>query len=111
MNFASLRESALVDELRKGHIGVLPTDTVYGLVARAQDKQAAERILSVKGRKYKPGTLIASNTGQLIELGIKPRYLKAVEHFWPGAISVVLPFPPELDYLHSVATSFPVRIP
>jgi len=107
----TLNDGTLTGLLKSGAVGVLPTDTVYGLVACASLPEAASRVLEVKGRPYKPGTLIAADADQLIDLGIKARYIKAVEQFWPGAISVVVPMGPELDYLHSGAYSLPIRIP
>ncbi len=95
-----------------GAIGVIPTDTVYGLVARAADKEAVARLYALKSRENKPGTLIAANIEQLEELGLKHRYLKAVEQFWPGAVSVIIPAAdPALAYLHQGKMSLAVRIP
>ena len=92
-----------------GSIGVIPTDTVYGLVARAADEAAVQRLFTVKKRDHKPGTIIAASIEQLAELGIKIRYLKAVEQFWPGAVSVQIPYQP--DYLSQDTSSLAVRIP
>ena len=94
-----------------GTIGVLPTDTVYGVVARAQDQEAVRRLYELKSREHKPGTLIAADTGQLESLGLQHRYLAAVAHYWPGAVSVVVPCGPELAYLHQGVGSLAVRIP
>jgi L-threonylcarbamoyladenylate synthase len=95
-------------------IGVIPTDTVYGLVARAMDKAAVARLYRLKNRAAagKPGTIIAANLEQLETLGLKRRYLKAVEQFWPGAVSVVIPAAdPALSYLHQGQQTLAVRIP
>lgn len=98
--------------LRPGTIGVIPTDTVYGLVARAADPAAVARLYKLKSRDNKPGTVIAANLEQLESLGLKHRYLKAVEQFWPGAVSVVIPVSnPELKYLHQGKMSLAVRLP
>ena len=94
-----------------GVIGVIPTDTVYGVVARAADQQAVARLYHLKRREAKPGTLIAASMNQLAELGIKLRYLNAVQQFWPGAVSVVIPCGEELQYLHDGLRSLAVRIP
>ena len=95
-----------------GAVGVLPTDTVYGLVARAADQAAVGRLYELKLREGKPGTIIAASIDQLVELGIKYRYLKAVEQFWPGAVSVIIPCAdPNLAYLHLGKQSLAVRIP
>jgi len=98
--------------LRPGAIGVIPTDTVYGLVARADDQAAAARLYQAKDREGKPGTIIAATLEQLENLGLKHRYLKAVEQFWPGAVSVIIPSTdPKLAYLHQGKMSLAVRIP
>jgi tRNA threonylcarbamoyl adenosine modification protein (Sua5/YciO/YrdC/YwlC family) len=95
-----------------GKVGVIPTDTVYGLVARAADQAAVAKLYSLKSRENKPGTLIAATIDQLEALGLKRRYLKAVEQFWPGAVSVVIPVSnPELAYLHQGKLSLAVRLP
>lgn len=94
-----------------GAVGVIATDTVYGVVARAADAEAVARLYAVKSREKKPGTLIAASIDQFAELGIPRRYLKAVEQFWPGAVSVVIPCGDDLFYLHQGLHSLAVRIP
>lgn len=95
-----------------GAVGVMPTDTIYGVVCRAADKTAAERLYKLKAREDKPGTIVAANIEQLVEIGIKRRYLTAVEQFWPGAISVIVPCADQaLTYLHRGKMSLAVRIP
>lgn len=95
-----------------GGLAVIPTDTVYGVVARAADPAAVERLYKLKKREDKPGTIVAAGIQQLEELGLKHRYLTAVEQFWPGAVSVVIPCSdPALKYLHRGQMSLAVRIP
>ena len=98
--------------LKPAAVGVIPTDTVYGLVARAADPVAVERLYAVKKRDAKPGTLIAASIEDLEKIGLKHRYLKAVEQYWPGAVSVIIPAAdPALKYLHRGKMSLAVRIP
>lgn len=94
-----------------GAVGVIPTDTVYGLAARAGDQAAVERLYRLKHRENKPGTLVAATIDQLVNLGIKRRYLSAVSQYWPGAVSVVVPCGADLQYLHQGKFSLAVRIP
>jgi L-threonylcarbamoyladenylate synthase len=95
-----------------GAVGVIPTDTIYGVVARANDKEAVSRLYESKARENKPGTIIAANINQLVELGIKRRYLTAVADYWPGPVSVIIPCSSdELNYLHLGANGLAVRIP
>jgi tRNA threonylcarbamoyl adenosine modification protein (Sua5/YciO/YrdC/YwlC family) len=94
-----------------GAIAVIPTDTVYGVVARAVDQAAVERLYELKHRHQKPGTLVAASIDQFVTLGIPRRYLTAVEQYWPGAISVVIPSGLKLEYLDSGKHSLAIRIP
>ena len=106
--FGSLNEA--VPLLQAGQVGVLPTDTVYGLAARASDPTAVAALYTAKQREQKPGTVIAATIDQLVELGVQRRYLKAVEQFWPNAISIVIPVD-GLDYLDLGKRSLAVRLP
>lgn len=105
-----LSDQKLTDALNAGAVGVIPTDTIYGLACRAANKKAVARIYSLKSRERKPGTLIASSTDQLVDLGVPARYLKAVAHYWPGSISIILPVTPELNYIDS-GLGLAIRIP
>jgi tRNA threonylcarbamoyl adenosine modification protein (Sua5/YciO/YrdC/YwlC family) len=97
--------------LLSGSVGVLPTDTVYGLVTCASNVAAAKLLYGLKSREQKPGTIIAANVGQLEALGLKRRYLKVVEQYWPASLSVVIPCGQDLEYLHQGAGGLAVRIP
>jgi L-threonylcarbamoyladenylate synthase len=91
---------------------VMPTDTVYGLAARAADQEAVKRLYALKQRRDKPGTLIGHDIEQLSGLGLARRYLKAVEQYWPGAVSVIIPLGnSELGYLSQGLPSLAVRVP
>jgi L-threonylcarbamoyladenylate synthase len=107
----TLKDKHLVQVLHEGAIGILPTDTLYGLVCRASDSAAVERLYRLKNRDRKPGTIIASSIEQLASLGIKRRYLTAVAGFWPGPISIVVPTDnPNLAYLDKGKGTLAVRV-
>jgi tRNA threonylcarbamoyl adenosine modification protein (Sua5/YciO/YrdC/YwlC family) len=109
--FSDLNDPALIDIIEKGGVGVLLTDTVYGIVGSALNRPTALRVIDAKGRKYKPGTLVAASVEQLIDLGIKADGVHSAQRFWPGAVSVVLPTEPGLEHLHLGKDSLVVRIP
>jgi L-threonylcarbamoyladenylate synthase len=81
-------------------VGVMPTDTVYGLVARAKDPKAVARLYALKRREHKPGTVIAASVKQLVDLGVDEKYLRQVEHLWPNPVSVETPLGEQLSYMH-----------
>lgn len=96
--------------LLDGGVGVVPTDTVYGIAALASNPVAVERFYALKHREHKPGTIIAASVEQLVELGVKRRYLKAVEHLWPNPLSIVVPVDDNLAYLHVGLGSLAFRV-
>lgn len=108
--YHSLKDHGLLDSFQHGAIGVVPTDTLYGVVCLASDQEAVKRLYALKQRERKPGTVVAASVKQLIELGFKARYLKAVAHYWPGPISVVIPCI-DLSYLHLGVGGVAVRLP
>lgn len=94
----SLLDEDVIAALKNGAVGVLPTDTIYGIVAAAGNPEAVARLYAIKHREHKPGTVVAASIEQLVELGIKRRYLTAAGQFWPGAVSIETPH--QLTYLH-----------
>lgn len=108
--YTKLNDPHVTALLKAGKIGVIPTDTVYGVVCSASNEAAVHALYQAKHRQHKPGTIVAASVDQLVQLGLKPRYLKAVEQFWPGPISVIIPSY-DLHYLHLGKLSVAVRIP
>ena len=102
--------SEAIQILNNGGVGVLATDTIYGLVARAVDQQAVERLYRVKPRESKTGTIIAASARQLIELGVSRYHVAQVEHLWPNPLSIDLPISESLSYLRKGTNSPAVRV-
>lgn len=107
--FKSLSDPNLLKLLQQGAVGVLPTDTIYGIVCQAGNPDAVARLYKIKHRDHKPGTVIAANIDQLEKLGIKRRYLKAVEHLWPNSLSIEIPN--SITYLNQATGRQAFRIP
>jgi len=107
----SLEDKRIYELLKKGAVGILPTDTVYGVVCVASNPEAVAKLYLLKQRHgEKPGTVIAASVKQLVELGVTYRYLKAVEQFWPNPISVIIPIHQPLEYLAQGLSSLPFRV-
>ncbi|MDQ5885917.1 MAG: L-threonylcarbamoyladenylate synthase [Patescibacteria group bacterium] len=107
----TIKDKHLSTMINEGSVGVLPTDTLYGLVCRADNKASVRRLYEIKNRDKKPGTIIAATIGQLVSLGIKKRYLTAIAGYWPGPVSVIIPTDnPDLHYLDMGKGTLAVRI-
>ena len=79
--------------LRDGGLVAVPTETVYGLAARADSDEAVARIFEAKGRPSFNPLIVhvrdAEQARELAEFSEKGGQL-ASEH-WPGPLTVVLP--------------------
>jgi L-threonylcarbamoyladenylate synthase len=95
--------------LRGGGLVALPTETVYGLAARADGEAAIAAIYRAKGRPdFNP--LIVHVTGpeqgqRLAELDDRARLL--AERFWPGPLTMVLPLRPGAPVAAAVTAGLP----
>ena len=75
--------------LRRGAIVVIPTDTVYGIAARADDPEAMARLFELKGRDA--GKSIAVLVGDLGQARtLTTHRLDRFAPFWPGPLTVVV---------------------
>jgi L-threonylcarbamoyladenylate synthase len=108
---AGLADPQLLPLLRTGAIGVLPTDTVYGLVAVAGNQAAVERLYALKPRERQPGTTIAASANQLATLGFPHSSLTSAAPYWPGAVSVEMATDSLPDYLRRSQAHMAARVP
>jgi len=101
--------------LAQGGVGVMPTDTIYGLIGSAFSEKAVERIYKLKGRDTKKPFIILINSVQDLEkFFIFPNMStkKVLAKVWPGKVTVILPCDRnELLYLHRGVGSFAFRVP
>ena len=79
--------------LRDGGLVAVPTETVYGLAARADSEEAVAQIFAAKGRpSFNPLIVHVSDADQARALvAMEPRALALVDRFWPGPLTLVLP--------------------
>lgn len=105
----------IIPLLRRGAVGILATDTIYGLVCLASNKEGVERIYKLKGRdERKPCIILISNKEQLGEFSIKlsKSQKESVAQYWPGPNSLIFPVKKNsLEYLHRGKNSLAFRLP
>lgn len=108
-------DNQAVKILKAGGVGVLLTDTLYGLVGQALNKEAVEKIYKIKGRSEgKPLIILISSIDKLSLFGVKidNQDKKKLEKFWPGAVSIILPCPfKKFEYLHRGTKTLAFRLP
>lgn len=78
--------------LDAGEVVILPTETVYGLAARAENPSAVSKIYDIKGRDFdKPLAVCVKNIAQAKTLAhFDTLSQRLVERYWPGSLTLVL---------------------
>ncbi|MCX6753356.1 MAG: L-threonylcarbamoyladenylate synthase [Candidatus Nomurabacteria bacterium] len=105
----------VIKSLKKDGIGIIPTDTLYGIVGSAFSKKAVEKIYKIKGRdENKPFIVLISSIKDLEKFGIqhpyKLEFVRMLEKFWPGKVSVILSCS-KYKYLHRGENAIAFRLP
>ena len=105
----------IVSTLQTGGIGVMPTDTIYGVLGQAMNQKTVERIYAVRYRQPdKPFIILISSLDSLavFDIFLSNEDKKLLEKYWPGMVSVVLSCDePRLAYLHRGTKTLAFRLP
>ena len=101
--------AAAADVLRAGGLVAVPTETVYGLAARADSAPAVAQIYRAKGRPdFNPLIVHIPDLAAAERIAIfdeRARQLAAA--FWPGALTMVLPLRQGAEIAPAVTAGLP----
>lgn len=90
----NLRETIqkTIDAIKLGQVVVCPTDTVYGLLCDATNKQAVKKLYQIKKRpKNKPIPVFVKDIKMAKRLAkIDKKQEEFLKKVWPGAVTAVL---------------------
>ncbi|UCC95477.1 MAG: threonylcarbamoyl-AMP synthase [Candidatus Omnitrophota bacterium] len=91
VDYSLVRKAA--NAIRDGSIVALPTETVYGLAAFAENQKAVERLYEIKQRpRAKPFAYVVDDSSTAIEryfAPLTPFGHRLMEKFWPGPITII----------------------
>lgn len=108
--------SEVSEKLKNGAIGVIPTDTIYGIVGSSLIPETVERIYALRKRNSKkPFIILISSLDDLkiFDISVKKNVEELLKKIWPGKVSVILDLPRKnkLNYLHRGTNSLSFRLP
>ena len=102
-------------ELKNGGAVVLPTETVYGLFAKALDEKAVDHVYQLKGRpRDKALNLNVASLDDILNFSKnQPTYLQQLlESFLPGPLTIILEANDKVPYwVNSNLTTVGFRMP
>lgn len=99
--------------LKNGGVGVIPTDTVYGLVCSVFSSTGLKKIFEIKGRvENKPPVIIISDISDLEKFGAKvsSKHFEIMERYWPGKVTIIFEISKEFEYIDK-GLGLAVRLP
>lgn len=89
--FTSVNDPEIPRLLIAGSVGIIRTDTLYGLIARASDETAVSRIYDLKDRsQHKSPIVLVGGTSDLFD-PISSQIAALLDSVWPGPVSVIIP--------------------
>ena len=86
--------SFVKDQLERGEVVGIPTETVYGLAANIYDEQAIAKIFTTKGRPNTNPLIVHVKSMDQARTLVSHFPAKAsilAERFWPGPLTLILP--------------------
>lgn len=103
------------DILKNGGIGILPTDTIYGIVGSALNRKTILRIYKLRRRSPgKPMVILIGDLEDLKLFGVKiaGETRSVLNKIWPDKVSVILPCKnKKFIYLHRGTKTLAFRFP
>jgi L-threonylcarbamoyladenylate synthase len=108
-------ETKIIELLKAGKVGVMPTDTIYGIVGSALNQGTVEEIYILRQReKDKPFIILISSLDDLkkFEVSLTKEQQAFLGKNWPNPLSVILAVNNEkFAYLHRGKNSLAFRMP
>jgi L-threonylcarbamoyladenylate synthase len=105
----------LITLLKEDKVAILPTDTIYGLHARAKSASGVGKIYQLKSRtEQKPLIILISSLSDLSQFGVKlsSAEKQLLEKIWPNPVSVILKIADQKwEYLHKGTKTLAFRMP
>lgn len=87
----SVNDPLVARSLLAGGIGIIRTDTLYGVIARADDEAAVRRVYELKGRDDDKSPIVLIDSIEQIYDGLSTEHAAYVASVWPGPFSVIVP--------------------
>jgi len=103
------------EAIAAGHLAALPTETVYGLGAHADDQAAIAQVYAAKGRPGDHPLIVhVANTDAIATWVTEiPEFAQRLaDRFWPGPLTLVLPRSARAkDFITGSQDSIALRVP
>jgi L-threonylcarbamoyladenylate synthase len=86
------RLEEVIERLRQGKVGIFPTDTVYGIGCRMDNKDAVKKVYLIRNRPAEKSLLVLVSSLEMakeyVDIGSEVEE-KLISKFWPGGLTII----------------------
>ena len=111
----SSEKISVINHLKNGGVGVLATDTLYGIVGSALNQTAVEKIYNLRKRDLdKPMIILIPDIDALkiFDISLSSKDTDILKKLWPNKVSVILSCNSQkFEYLHRGTNALAFRVP
>lgn len=104
-------DEELVECIRSDGVAVLRTDTIYGIVARADSQIAVERVYAIKGRTPTKSPIVLIALPEDMFDAYSQADFKIFSDLWPGKNSIIFPSERAPEWITRGNASVAYRVP
>jgi L-threonylcarbamoyladenylate synthase len=114
--YSSFQYPDLINRIHDGEIGVLPTDTIYGIVCDAKNKESVEKIYTLRKRnREKPLIILLSSVDQIeqFDITLDDDSYDMLNRIYPAKLTVMIHHTsnPRFECLYQQSPYLAFRIP
>ncbi len=115
MNSNIFNNEELASILQNGGVVVMPTDTVYGILTKAENENSVKRLYQIRKRSpEKPCITLIGDISEIkkFSVSLSEAQESELKKYWPGPVSVILECKNDsLQYLHRGTNTLAFRLP
>ncbi len=108
--FKSLKNEKVTKLLKSGKVGVVPTDTIYGVVGLALLPETVERIYGIKDRNREKPMIVLVDSTKNLKKDFDIDCPERIVNLWPAKLSVILSCK-KYPHIHRGKKTIAFRIP
>lgn len=104
----------IIDVINNDGIVIMPTDTIYGIVAKATNEDVIKRVYSLKKRNDRKPMLILVSDNEMLKdyvSSINELEQTLIDNLWPGPLTIIFDKKNISDLLTGGLPTVGIRIP
>lgn len=85
--------AGIIEKLKKGEVGIFPTDTAFGIGCRMDQEDSVKRVYQLRNRPTEKALLALVSSFIMAEKYVvipDEVKIKLIDRYWPGGLTIIL---------------------